>query len=61
MRREVHCGTMASGRAEDDRWLTPAPVGMTLSVYHPEEVARLAAVEITSPITFDSLSNAVRG
>ncbi|KAA0150913.1 hypothetical protein FNF28_07204 [Cafeteria roenbergensis] len=52
---------MASGAAEDDRWLTTAPTGLTMSMYHPDEVRRLAAVEITSPITFDALNNAVKG
>lgn len=52
---------MASGAAEDDRWLTTAPKGLTMSMYHPDEVRRLAAVEITSPITFDALNNAVKG
>jgi hypothetical protein len=52
---------MASGAAEDSRWLTPAPTGATLSVYSAEEIKRLAAMEITSSVTFDALNNAVRG
>jgi hypothetical protein len=51
---------MARGMVDDDRWLTPGPMGMSFSMYDDAEIRRLAAVEVTSPVTFDSLSNAVR-